>query len=207
MKLKNVVIATIAFLAISCSTDESQEIVTTSKNENTVLSKERGITQDFHAYTQLLKDLYGASNYKIENNVTYNQKDQSFKIAKVVNKHHANVIYGYFVEEVNNNKLYYVQDNSETKIITKYSIEKLDNYTSQSYDVKNNSYYLTNGLNPDATSKVGPKFWGWVIGYEECIDGFQVVYKQYYIFGIPVNDRVYFFDDENSDNPLMVPCS
>lgn len=31
MKLKNVVIATIAFLAISCSTDESQEIVTTSK--------------------------------------------------------------------------------------------------------------------------------------------------------------------------------
>lgn len=75
MKLKNVVIATIAFLAISCSTDESQEIVTTPKNENTVLSKERGITKDFHAYTQLLKDLYGASNYKIENNVTYNQKN------------------------------------------------------------------------------------------------------------------------------------
>lgn len=39
MKLKNVVIATIAVLAISCSTDESQEIITTPKNETSVYQK------------------------------------------------------------------------------------------------------------------------------------------------------------------------
>jgi len=65
-------------------------------------------------------------------------------------------------------------------------------------------FYITFGLNPDEASKAGPRFWGWGTGYEACIDVAQVVYNQYYIFGIPVNDRVYTYD-ENGD-VVTVPC-
>ena len=176
---------------------------TTAKNENSAITA-RSVNQDFHTYTKLLKDLYGASNYKIEANVTYNQNGLTYKIAKVVNKHNAATIYGYFLEEVNNSKLYYITDNAVTKEITRYSTEVLDKYSSQTYNVKNDTFYITYGLNPDKASKAGPRFWGWGSGNEACIDGVQVVYNQYYIFGIPVNDRVYSYD--NNGEVITVPC-
>lgn len=207
MKLKNVFLTAIAVLAISCSNDESQEIATTKNNESSAITA-RSVNQDFHAYTKLLKDLYGASNYKIEANVTYNENGQTYKIAKVVNKHNVAAIYGYFLEEVNNSKLYYITDNAITKEITRYSTEVLDKYSSQTYDVKNNAYYITYGLNPDNpsnSSAKGPgRFFGYSIGYDPCIFGTQAVYEQLYIFYIPVNDPVYIKDEDG--NVLLIPC-
>jgi hypothetical protein len=207
MKLKNVILIAIAVLAISCSNDESQEIATTKNNESSAITA-RSVNQDFHAYTKLLKDLYGANNYKIEENVTYNQSGQTYKIAKVVNKHNVSITYGYFLEEVNNSKLYYLTDNAVTKEITRYSTEVLDKYSSQIYDVKNDTFYITYGLNPNESSNLPTngrrRFFGYSTEYEDCINGSQVVYEQLYIFGIAVNGHVYSYD-ENGE-ALTVPC-
>lgn len=189
MKLRNLFLATIAIFAMSCSTDENTSTVDV-KETNKVVNTARSTQQTFQEYTKLLKDLYGAQNYKIKEITTHTNLGQSYEVAKVVNKHNENIEYGYLIKVMAENKTYYLAHNALTGILNTYSTTSIDNYTQTTYDLKKDSYYYVAGFNPfNNSNETGRRFWG----KEKIVDcdeatGMGYVYYQQYILWIAVGE-------------------